>query len=86
MILPLHIRAVVARLRTLLWRFEQEQPSYPQPFYDTPMDEVLINQLIDILAVDPGIPNPLGIHHHARTLAAAVQAPSAIDAHPTWAR
>jgi hypothetical protein len=50
------------------------------------MDEVLLNELIDILTVDPGIPNPFGIHHDAWPLAAAIQAPSGIDTHAARAR
>ena len=41
-------------------------------FYDSVVDEVLVDDFVDISAVNPGVPNSLRIDHHAGTFAATV--------------
>jgi hypothetical protein len=52
----------------------------------TPLDEVLVDNFIHVLAIQIGVPDRLGIHHHDRAFLAAIQAAGGIDAHPALPR
>jgi hypothetical protein len=51
-----------------------------------PLDEVLVDNFIHVLAIDVGVPDRLGIHHHDRSFLAAIQTAGGIDAHPALPR
>jgi hypothetical protein len=51
-----------------------------QSRYDTPTDEVLFNDLVDVLFINIGIPDVVRINDQNRSVVAAVQAARLVDA------
>lgn len=47
--------------------------------------DVLLQDLVDVLAVDVGVPYAFRVDDQDRSLLAAIHAPGRIDAHPAWA-
>lgn len=56
------------------------QSSNFQSLYRAIVKQMLLDDLIDVLAIDIAVPDPFRIDHHYRALIAAIQASSAVDA------
>ena len=55
--------------------------SNPQSFDYSTLEEMLLDDLVDVFAVDVAIPNRFRIHHHDGAFFATVKAAALIDPH-----
>jgi hypothetical protein len=53
-----------------------------ESLYDSAANEVIVQDLLQILLVDIGVPGSFGIDDRYRPFGAAIQTPGGIDAHP----
>lgn len=51
----------------------------PQPFHDFAVDQVRVDDFVDVMFVNVGVPDSFGIDHQHRSEFAAVQAAGLID-------
>jgi len=59
---------------------------YPETLHDATVDQVFLNDLVDVLSIDPRVPHTLGIDDNTGSFTAAVQAAGGIDSHPPLSR
>ena len=59
---------------------------YPEPFHDSAVSEVLLDNLVDVLLVNIAVPDRLGVHDHDGTLGTTIQTSRGVDAHLSLSR
>src|SRR5688572_25488609 len=59
---------------------------HPQSFYDAPVLQVLLDDLVDIGLIHVCVPDAIGINHDARPVFTAVEATGLVDADLPFAR